>query len=311
MPPAERLFAATVFPLTLGGTLAAALVAIDAGRDPAGLTGALTLAAGLLVLGLERVFPLHDSWLHSKGDLPTDLAHAATIGALSSLVVAPLTAVLGTSAAGWLAAHAPIALWPTSWPLLAQIPLALVLAELPKYWHHRLQHETELLWRYHAVHHSAPRLYWLNAARFHPLDIFIDGLLGGVALVALGAGPNLVALFLLVSGVHGYFQHANLTLHCGPLNYFFSMAELHRWHHSRRLEEANHNYGQNVIVWDLLFGTFYWPKDREPPEAIGIPNLPAFPMRYWPQLASPFTWARIRRESAALVGGAARPENAA
>ena len=142
-----------------------------------------------------------------------------------------------------------------------------------------------------------PRLYWLNAARFHPIDLFLDGILGSITLLALGCPLEVLGLFLLVSGVHGFFQHANLPLRCGPLNYFFSMAELHRWHHSKNIEEANHNYGQNVIVWDLVFGTFFWPKDREPPENIGIPDLPAFPMTFWQQLASPFTWRRIKRAS--------------
>jgi sterol desaturase/sphingolipid hydroxylase (fatty acid hydroxylase superfamily) len=72
------------------------------------------------------------------------------------------------------------------------------------------------------------------------------------------------------------------------------MAELHRWHHSRTVWEANHNYGQNVIVWDLVFRTFFWPRDREPPEDTGLADLPAFPTTYWAQLASPLRWARIK-----------------
>ena len=35
-----------------------------------------------------------------------------------------------------------------------------------------MMHEVPWLWRFHATHHSAPRLYWLNAGRFHPLDLF-------------------------------------------------------------------------------------------------------------------------------------------
>jgi sterol desaturase/sphingolipid hydroxylase (fatty acid hydroxylase superfamily) len=57
----------------------------------------------------------------------------------------------------------------------------------------------------------------------------------------------------------GIFQHANVQLRLGPLNWFFSMAELHRWHHSRTVEEANHNYGQTISVWDWVFGTRYLP----------------------------------------------------
>ena len=85
----------------------------------------------------------------------------------------------------------------------------------------------------------------------------------------------------------------------GPLNYLFSMAELHRWHHAKNLRESNTNYGSNLIVWELVFGTFFWPRDREPPEQIGIPGLPAFPADYWGQLASPFRWRAIQAASRA------------
>jgi sterol desaturase/sphingolipid hydroxylase (fatty acid hydroxylase superfamily) len=84
----------------------------------------------------------------------------------------------------------------------------------------------------------------------------------------------------------------------GPLNWFFSMAELHRWHHSTLLEESNTNFGQNLIVWDIVFGTRFLPKDREPPEAIGIGDMPDFPMDYWGQLLSPVRWARLPRREA-------------
>ena len=299
MTRAERILSVTVFPTVLGGSIAIGLYLMEAEIPPAESIGLLVLSAGLVVFCLERLFPHHQSWLHSKGDLRPDLAYLLGVGTPVSLLVAPIATVLGLSALGWLSERFGADLWPTGWPILAQLPLALVVAEFPKYWHHRWQHNIDFLWRFHATHHSAPRLYWMNAARFHPIDLFIDGFLGSVTLVALGCQIEVLALFLLVSGVHGFFQHANLPLRCGPLNYFFSMAELHRWHHSKIMQEANHNYGQNVIVWDLVFGTFFWPKDREPPEEIGIPEPRAFPMTFWRQLASPFLWGRIKRASEA------------
>jgi len=294
MSAVQRIVSVAVFPVTLAAAVGATLAWIGAGRAVEPVVGPVVFACGLLVFALERVFPYHRSWLHSKGDLRPDLAYLLGVGGLVTTVVTPLSTALGVWLLGALSGRLGAGLWPSHWPLLVQLLLGLVVAELPKYWHHRLQHTTDLLWRFHATHHSAPRLYWLNASRFHPVDLFVDTLLGGVTLVALGAGIELIALFGVVSGVHGFFQHANLTLSCGPLNYFFSMAELHRWHHSKTLAEANHNYGQNVIVWDLLFGTFYWPRDREPPEDIGIPDLPRFPTTFWRQLASPFVWSRLQ-----------------
>ena len=43
----------------------------------------------------------------------------------------------------------------------------------------------------------------------------------------------------------------------------FSGPELHRWHHNLKSEIANHNYGNNLIIWDHVFKTFYWPKDKD------------------------------------------------
>jgi sterol desaturase/sphingolipid hydroxylase (fatty acid hydroxylase superfamily) len=179
---------------------------------------------------------------------------------------------------------------------------ALIIGEFFLYWVHRLAHEWDILWRFHAVHHSAPRLYFLNATRFHPVDLAISNFAPFVPLMALGATAEVMALFSVTSAVHGFFQHANLPMKLGPLNYFFSMAELHRWHHSPILEEANANYGQNLIVWDIVFGTRFLPKDREPPAKIGITGMPNFPMRYWGQLMSPFNWAKLNSENSESSG---------
>ncbi len=288
----ERLSSVAIFPMVLAAAVTWAVADLRAGADPTSAIAAPTLCAALFVMAAERVTPLFRSWQRSHGDVRVDLAHLVSVTLTTGLTQLGVLAV-AVPVAAELSAALGADLWPTSWPWLAQLPLALVVAELPKYWAHRLEHTTDLLWRIHATHHSAPRLYWLNAARFHPLDVALDTVVGLTPLVLLGAGPAVLALFGLVSAVHGYFQHANLTLRLGPLNYFFSMAELHRWHHSTRLEEANHNYGQNVIVWDLLFGTFFWP-EREPPEDIGLPDLPRFPTGFLGQLASPFRWRRIR-----------------
>ena len=116
-------------------------------------------------------------------------------------------------------------------------------------------------------------------------------------LVSLGCGEVMLAYFGLISTVHGIFQHANIQLRLGPLNWLFSMAELHRWHHSKTVFEANHNYGQTISIWDWVFGTRYLPNDKAPPEDIGIADLEAFPMTWWSQLLSPFRWASIKQAS--------------
>jgi sterol desaturase/sphingolipid hydroxylase (fatty acid hydroxylase superfamily) len=306
MPSARDLFAMTIFPLVLCATIGVTIALIEQGVEPAAAFIGPIVSAYLIVMLLERRIPYHESWQRSQGDIPVDLGHLVVSGGLTLSLLRPAMLALGVAIGGWLAPRVGAELWPGGWPLVAQLVLALLVGEFFMYWAHRLGHEVELLWRFHALHHSAPRLYFLNAVRFHPVDLAISNYAPFVPLVALGAGMDVLALFALFSGVHGIFQHANLPLRLGPLNWFFSMAELHRWHHSRLLEEANTNYGQNLIVWDVVFGTRFLPKDREPPEDIGIAGMPAFPMDYLGQLASPFTWRRLERESAASIPAATR-----
>jgi len=293
----EDLFAWTAFPLTMFGSIGLAIALLNAGTNPL-LAFVVPLVFGyVVVIAGERIYPHVVDWNRNHGDVPTDAAWAASILAIGQLM-APVTGLVAIALGGWLSSRLGSPLWPSNWYLAAQLGLALVIVEFYQYWVHRLQHETDVLWRFHATHHSAPRLYWLNAARFHVVDIALNNLGVVIPLVALGADERVLALWLLVVTIHGIFQHANMKIRCGPLNWIFSMTELHRWHHSRLVRESNTNYGQTLIVWDIVFGTRFLPAQRKPPADIGIANLDAFPMTWWAQMLSPFRWARIKAESA-------------
>ena len=83
-------------------------------------------------------------------------------------------------------------------------------------------------------------------------------------------------------------------------SWIFSVGELHRWHHSTRMHEANRNYGNTFIIWDAVFGTRFLPSDRSRPEAVGIEGLAAFPQSLPAQFLAPFRWRRIEEASEAV-----------
>jgi sterol desaturase/sphingolipid hydroxylase (fatty acid hydroxylase superfamily) len=89
-----------------------------------------------------------------------------------------------------------------------------------------------------------------------------------------------------VYSIKGFFQHSNVDTKLGWLNYIISGPELHRWHHSRIIRESNTNYGNNVIVWDILFGTFFLPKELAVGE-LGLINR-NYPSTFMSQLKAPF-----------------------
>ena len=96
----------------------------------------------------------------------------------------------------------------------------------------------------------------------------------------------MLALYFVFYAVNGFFQHCNIELRMGVLNYIISGPQLHRWHHSRKPMEANSNYGNNIIIWDLVFGTYFYPQDRLVDE-LGLLNE-EYPLDFGSQLKTPF-----------------------
>jgi sterol desaturase/sphingolipid hydroxylase (fatty acid hydroxylase superfamily) len=291
----RRVASLTVMPFTLAAVLGGAVLAMRHGAAPTALVPPLFLASILWVAALERALPYRPEWNRSRGDLRADSAYLASTSAVIA-VMRSLVAAVGVFIASGISQRFGLSLWPHSWPLLAQVPLAWALVELFAYWPHRWLHSVPWLWRLHATHHSAERLYWLNATRAHPLEHVFRASFGLLPLAVVGAGPELLVLSVLSDAVIGLFQHANIDIRLGPLDYVFSAAPVHRWHHSRERAEADRNFGDSFIFWDLVFGTYYHPRDREVGQ-IGIDGLDAFPKGFLEQLASPFRWREIERAS--------------
>ena len=271
------------------------------GFDPKVNFGLVTFLAVLIfyptVAGLERLFPYRREWNREQGDSRTDALHLIVTGPVSASLADATMRAVTAGAATWLAGEFGGTLWPTSLPIGVQMYLAILVGEFGHYWFHRLSHERPLLWRLHAVHHSAPRLYWLNATRFHPLDLFCLGFCQTAPLVLLGAPPRTFLAYALFQAVYGQLQHGNIELRTGFLDRFFSTPCLHRFHHSTDPREGNTNYGAILIFWDLLFRSFFRPDSRGFEGPVGIGDMRRFPQGYLAQLAAPFRWAQLRREN--------------
>ncbi len=296
LPAWRKLLTVAAFPTVFMASMIGAGTMMQQGANPEIPVAVFTVITALIIMVLERVNPHAESWNRSRQDVPTDIAHV-----LLSEVAPPelwnslFRNVLLVAAAG-IAANTGLSLWPAGAHWAIQLCLAMVVSEFGQYWWHRFAHEHDLGWRFHSVHHSPERLYWLNAGRFHPLDTIFSYTLQVTPLILLGCGAEIIALFTLWTAVHGMFQHSNIELRLGPLNWIFSMAELHRWHHSLDTRDQNANYGANIIFWDIVFGTRHHPRDREhQPDDVGFLGMPGFPNRYWGQLAVPFVWRKLKR----------------
>jgi sterol desaturase/sphingolipid hydroxylase (fatty acid hydroxylase superfamily) len=284
----RRALGVPLYVLLVVGAGWAMVVALDRGYPSFWAVAAIQTAAVILAIGLEYALPFRPAWLHSHGDLRTDIAHLAITSNVVAAVRWAFTA--GFVALVGLVGPTGFTAWPTAWPLWTQVALITVIQGFFGYWVHRAHHRLPLLWRLHAVHHSAPRVYWLNQNRVHPFESLLDGLTL-LPLLALGAPERAMLVFTAFSGMHLTLQHANIDLRVGPLNWIVSLSEPHRWHHSRERGEADANYGGVLLIWDIVFGTRFLPGDREPPADPGITGYPGYPTGYLGQIASPFRTA--------------------
>jgi sterol desaturase/sphingolipid hydroxylase (fatty acid hydroxylase superfamily) len=221
----------------------------------------ILLTAGV-VAWMEARFPHRREWVPGGSEVQTDL----TFMTIVQLAFPPFAAFLFAYAliAPAQALGLPFsALWPHRLPIWAQAVLMVLAVDFMRYWLHRAAHENRTLWRLHAVHHSVEQLYWLNTARFHPLEKGLQMALDSVPFLLMTVDARVLALYYVAYATNGFFQHCNIRMRYGLLNYIVGSAETHRWHHSREPREANANYGNTVIVWDLLFGTWFLPSERE------------------------------------------------
>ena len=170
-------------------------------------------------------------------------------------------------------------------PLWAQAFTFVVASDFLTYWFHRAYHRGAL-WKYHSVHHSSEDLDWISAARFHPVNLLLGSVLVDVALLLAGISPNVMLWVGPFTTAISAFVHANLNWTLGPFKYVIAGPVFHRWHHTAPERGGTSNFAGTFPIWDILFGTFYMPKN-ELPDAYGIDDKD-FPESFGAQLLYPF-----------------------
>ena len=244
------------------------------------------LVAGIGIFLHETFAPNREDWRPDTDDLIHD-------GVFLTLVQIALPALLKGLALVLIVtlAHnggAPFdGFWPHTTPTILQVALMLFVAEFFRYWLHRTFHRNRVLWKLHAVHHAAEKLYTINVGRFHPLDKALQFLGDTLPFLLLGVSADVFALYFVLYAINGFYQHSNSDVRLGFLNWIIAGPELHRWHHSAKISEAHSNYGNNLIIWDAIFGTRFLPQDKQVGR-IGIGNR-KWPNGFLSQMTAPFT----------------------
>jgi sterol desaturase/sphingolipid hydroxylase (fatty acid hydroxylase superfamily) len=279
-----------LWPALMAGACTGLAWGIAHGRGPLAFNVVYLLLASAL-FWLERRRPHETEWLEPDGQVGPDLAHTLFTKIAVQVTV---VALANFGIVQQLGARDGGAWWPAGAPVFVQVGLGLVLVEFGLYWAHRIAHEWLPLWRFHAVHHSSKKLWFFNTGRFHFVDTLKSMVCATPLLVFAGAPGDIIIWVSAITAFIGILTHCNVRMQFGWLNYVFNTPGLHRWHHSMDLREGNKNYGENLVLWDLIFGTYFDDTRRRPPAKIGIRE--AMPATFWGQLVAPFVWRRFQAE---------------
>ncbi len=284
--PSVRLLPYLPYPAVMTMTFALFALLRGGGASLVTSTYLPVLLAAAMVTLLELKFPHRAEWRPPVSEIKTDLGFMTIV----QLAFPPLMGFVFAYAliAPARALNLPTsALWPHALPIWQQALLMILAVDFLRYWLHRSAHLNDTLWRLHSVHHSVEQMYWLNTARFHLLEKALQMTLDSLPFLLMGVEPTVLAIYYVAYATNGFFQHCNIELRYGVLNYIVGSAETHRWHHSRIPRESNANYGNTVIVWDLLFGTWFLPQERAVQE-LGLQD-PDYPKSFWALMRAPFS----------------------
>jgi len=230
------------------------------------LIGALEIPLLFIILGtLEKWRPLEVSTNHVEKNTDifyTFLHRLGFVPLMLFLLMTPLVDSLD----GWLRMQNIIPpKLEDALPFLHSSPLLsfifyLFILDFLGYWLHRGQHQINVWWALHSLHHSQRHMSFWSDDRNHLLDDFLmDGAFALVALL-IGVAPAQFVTIVIASRVLQSLAHANLRLSFGRIGeYLLVSPRYHRVHHAMGLGHTGLHQGCNFAVlfpvWDVLFRT--------------------------------------------------------
>ena len=153
-------------------------------------------------------------------------------------------------------------------PLWAMWILTFIMIDLVFYVYHRMSHRTRFLWAIHLSHHSSEEMNFAVSFRqawFGP----ISKIPFFMTLPLLGFDPTIIAVAGVMSTLWGIVGHTQIVDKLGPLEWVFNTPSHHRGHHGSNKQYIDKNYGNLLIIWDRMFGTF---EPEEEPVTFGLVN---------------------------------------
>lgn len=249
--------------------------------------------SALLFIAIEKLWPLRAGQPVFRAGWQTDLAYfAANHLSVGVLLLATNAAVHALVQAPWQRLSDVV----QSVPLFAQVLLVMLVADLVQYGVHRAFHEIPWLWRMHRIHHSVEVMDWLAGSRLHVIEVILTRVPVLAALAWLGFARAAVDIYIVIVGFQAVFNHANVRVRLGPLQWLRHVIVLpafHHWHHGSDREAIDRNYAAHFAFIDHLFGTAVQ-SEKALPERYGLADE-TLPRGFWAQQWCVFSSAGNKR----------------
>lgn len=195
-------------------------------------------------------------WLKQSDYSLDEMIASVTIGA-GFFGFAYFVEFHGLSHLPWMASH-PLFVIPlnNAW----QILLLFIGIEFCYYWYHRCSHQIRWFWASHSVHHSSRHFTIAAGYRVAWTSGLSGTFLFYLPLVWIGFPPLVILAVLSTSLFYQVLLHTELIPALGFLDKIFNTPANHRVHHGRNRAYHNRNFGNVLIIFDQVFGT-YAPED--------------------------------------------------
>ena len=153
----------------------------------------------------------------------------------------------------WLAEHLIIYKLEPVW---AAVIVAFIVQDFAGYWMHRLNHRVNIFWNRHVIHHSSQEFNLSCALRQSISETLHFSAILMIPAALLGVPAS---IFIILGPVHLFMQfwyHTQLIDRMGWLEKIIVTPSHHRVHHAINHKYLDKNYGQILIIWDKMFGSF-------------------------------------------------------
>jgi sterol desaturase/sphingolipid hydroxylase (fatty acid hydroxylase superfamily) len=210
----------------------------------------------LVAMPVFLLLVLFEKWYGWKKGFDT-VRNMDMISSLTSGVTNVTKDVLGLAFAilsyEWLVTKIAVTHIPTNW--LTYFIVFIVL-DFAGYVVHAIDHKINFFWNSHLIHHSSEEFNLACALR-QSIAVFVR-LFAILLLPAalLGIDPKIIAI---VAPLHLFAQFWYHTRHIGKMGFLEKIIVTpshHRVHHAMNKQYIDKNYGQILIIWDKIFGTF-------------------------------------------------------